>query len=109
MVEMNAFEYLENNCELRSFFRFFQGRADCSGIRWRVKPGDVVAAGQAIGELSFATGGPIEIHAPLDGIVVRTFDPNVADLPFRPSLTIALFLPREATSSSGIHASSAAQ
>jgi Na+-translocating ferredoxin:NAD+ oxidoreductase RnfC subunit len=90
---MDAFEFLANNCELRSFFRFFQQRHDCSGIRWRVVPGQAVAAGQQIGVLSFATGGSIDIHAPVDGIVIKTFDPNVADLPFRPSLTIALFQP----------------
>jgi Na+-translocating ferredoxin:NAD+ oxidoreductase RnfC subunit len=98
MEEMNAFEYLENNCELRSFFRFFQERGDCSGIRWRVRPGETVVVGQEIGELSFASGGSVTVRAPIDGIVVRTFDPNVADLPFRPSLTIALFLPRGPTS-----------
>jgi predicted deacylase len=95
---MEAFEFLSNNCELRSFFRFFQQRNDCSGIRWRVVPGERVVAGQEIGELSFVTGNPVEIRAPVDGVVVRTFDPNVAELPFRPSLTIALFQPREPTS-----------
>ena len=91
---MDAFEFLANNCELRSFFQFFRQRPDCAGITWRVSPGDGVAAGQVIGELAFITGGPVDIVAPIDGIVVRTFDPNVADLPHRPSLPIALFQAR---------------
>jgi hypothetical protein len=87
-------EFLANNCELRSFFLFFRKRPDCTGIRWNVAAGTAVAARQVIGELVFITGRPIEIVAPIDAIVVRTFDPNVADLPHRPSQPIALFQAR---------------
>ena len=89
-----ALEFLANNCELRSFFLFFRKRPDCTGIRWNVAAGTTVAARQVIGELVFITGGPVEIVAPIDAIVVRTFDPNVADLPHRPSQPIALFQAR---------------
>jgi len=93
---MDAVEFLANNCELRSFFLFFRQRTDCNGIRWTVAAGDNVNAGQVIGELGFVTGGPVQIVAPVDGVVVRTYDPNVADLPHRPSLPIALFQANDA-------------
>ena len=100
------FEFLANNCELRSFFRFFLQRRDCSGIRWVVAAGIDVTAGQVIGELLFATGGPVQIVAPIDAVVMRVFDPDVAELPFQPSVPIALFhakrgIPRVASTPPG--------
>ena len=92
--EEQPLEFLAHNCELRSFFLFFRTRPDCTGIRWNVAAGTIVAARQVIGELTFITGLPVEIVAPIDAIVVRTFDPNVADLPHRPSQPIALFQAR---------------
>ena len=88
-----ALEFLVNNCELRSFFQYFVDRPDCAGIRWEVKAGTVVNADQVIGKLVFVTGAPVEIVAPVDGVLLRTYDPNVDDLPYRPSQPIALFLP----------------
>jgi hypothetical protein len=92
--EDQPLEFLANNCELRSFFLYFRKRPDCTGIRWSVAPGAVVAAHQVIGELVFITGTPVEIVAPIDAVVVRTFHPNVSDLPHRPSQPIALFQAR---------------
>lgn len=91
LVEDQALEFLANNCELRSYFRYFARRPDCAGISWVVTPGTVVAARQVIGALVFSTGAPVAIVAPVDGVVVRTYEPNVADLPHRPSQPIALF------------------
>ncbi|HZJ64710.1 MAG TPA: hypothetical protein VFD36_14430 [Kofleriaceae bacterium] len=93
LVEDQPLEFLVNNCELRSFFQYFVKRPDCAGIRWSVAAGTVVAARQVIGELVFITGNSVAIVAPVDGTVVRTYDPNVADLPHRPSQPIALFRP----------------
>lgn len=88
---LEAVEFLANNCELRSFFQFFRIRTDCAGIMWRIEDGATVAANQVIGEFAFAGGAPVAIIAPIDGTVVRTFNPNPSDLSRRPSATIALF------------------
>ena len=101
MDDDKPLEFLASNCELRSFFVFFRKRPDCTGIRWTVAAGTVVAARQVIGELTFISGRPVEILAPIDAIVVRTFDPNVADLPHRPSQPIALFQARSAAPPAG--------
>ena len=90
---MDAVEFLANNCELRSYFLFFRQRMDCNGIPWSVAAGDNVNAGQVIGQLAFTTGNPVQIVAPVDGVVVKTYDPNLAELPHRPSLPIAVFQP----------------
>ncbi|HEY0991130.1 MAG TPA: hypothetical protein VGD80_28955 [Kofleriaceae bacterium] len=90
-----ALEFLVNNCELRSHFRYFARRPDCTGISWGVTAGTAVTAHQVIGALVFITGEPVEIVAPVDGVVIKTYDPNVADLPHRPSQPIALFLVRD--------------
>jgi hypothetical protein len=88
---MNAVEYLPQNAELRSHYHFFEEHKNCAGITWMVSPGDYVTKGQVIGYFKFSTEEPVEIVAPIDARVARTFSPNVADLPDRPSVTIAMF------------------
>jgi len=92
--EDQALEFLARSCELRSYFQYFANRTDCAGIRWAVQAGTIVTARQVIGELLFDTGAPVKIVAPIHGTLVKTYDPNVAELPHRPSQPIALFLAR---------------
>lgn len=92
-MTMTPVEYLPLCGELRSYFLFFHDRRDCTGITWLVDSGDVVSAGQRIAELTFATLGAVDIAAPVDGRVIRTYSPDVAELPHRPSLPLVLFQP----------------
>jgi len=91
VLPMTAVEYLVNNRELRSFVEFFNRRPDCTGITWSVEADDSVEANQVIGHFTFNSGTPVAIRAPVHAVVVRTYDPDIAQLSFRPSQTIALF------------------
>jgi hypothetical protein len=42
---------------------------------------------------SEVSGEPVPILAPEPGTLIRRYDPDVADLPHRPSVVIALFEP----------------
>jgi hypothetical protein len=90
---MSPVEYLSSNHELRAVFLFFRDRPGCSGITWLVDEGAAVAPGDPLGHFTFATGEPVPIFAQQPGTLVRRYDPDVADLPHRPSVVIALFEP----------------
>ena len=90
---MSPVEYLSSNHELRAVFLFFRDRPGCSGITWLVDEGAAVAPGDPLGHYTFATGESVPIFAPEPGTLVRRYDPDVADLPHRPSVVIALFEP----------------
>jgi hypothetical protein len=93
---MNPVEYLSGNHELRTMFRFFRDRPGCSGITWLVAEGAEVKPGDPLGHFTFATGEIVPIVAAATGTLVRTYNPNLADLPHRPSVVIALFEPTSA-------------
>lgn len=90
---MSPVEYLFSNHELRAVFRFFRDRPGCCGITWLVAEGAAVEPGDPLGHFTFASGEPVPILAPETGTLVRKYDPDVADLPHRPSVVIALFEP----------------
>ena len=90
---MSPVEYLSSNHELRAVFQFFRERPGCCGITWFVAEGAAVEPGDPLGHFTFATGESIPILAPETGTLVRRYDPDVADLPHRPSVVIALFEP----------------
>jgi hypothetical protein len=90
---MNSVEYLSSNHELRTVFRFFRDRPGCSGITWLVAEGAAVEPGDTLGHFTFVSGEPVPILAPEPGTLIRKYDPDVADLPHRPSVVIALFEP----------------
>ena len=90
---MSPVEYLSSNHELRAVFLFFRERPGCSGITWPIPEGAAVELGDPLGHFTFATGDPAPIFAPETGTLVRRYDPNVADVPHRPSVVIALFEP----------------
>jgi hypothetical protein len=90
---MNSVEYLSGNHELRVVFRFFRERPGCSGITWLVDEGTAVEPGDPLGHFTFASGESVPIFAQEPGTLVRRYDPDVADLPHRPSVVIALFEP----------------
>ena len=90
---MSPVEYLSSNHELRAVFLFFRDRPGCSGITWLVAEGAAVEPGDPLGHFTFATGESVPIFAPEPGTLVRKYDPDVADLPHRPSVVIALFEP----------------
>jgi len=93
---MSAVEYLPENAELRSQYHFFRDHESCTGITWLVQPGDQIAEGQVLGHFTFSAEKPVEIVAPVNATVAWTYMPNAADLPSRPSVAIALFLPKPA-------------
>src|SRR6185295_19772650 len=99
---MDAVEYLPQNAELRSHYHFFEAHKGCTGVTWKVQPGDHITEGQVLGHFMFSTEKPVEIVAPIDARVAHTYSPNVADLPERPSVTIALFQPSIARAREGI-------
>jgi len=90
---MSPVEYLSSNHELRAVFLFFRDHPGCSGITWLVAEGAAVAPGEPLGHFTFANGEPVPIFAQEPGTLVRRYDPDVADLPHRPSVVIALFEP----------------
>ena len=87
---MEALEFMTEDLELRSMFMFFRTRT-CSGITWAVENGAIVTNGQRIGQFDFTNAPSVAILAPIDGVVIRRYDPDVAALPHRPSVLIALF------------------
>jgi len=93
---MSAVEYLPENAELRTQYHFFRDHKRCTGITWLVQPGDPITEGQVLGHFTFATEKPVEIVAPVDAMVAQTYTPNLTELAARPSVAIALFLPKPA-------------
>lgn len=87
---MEAVEFMPRNGELRSLCLFFRDRT-CSGITWAVDNGARVAIGQQIGRFEFTNAPAVGIVAPIDGTLMRRYDPDVAALPHRPSVLIAWF------------------
>jgi len=90
---MEAVEYLPLNAELRSYSPFFREHTGCTGITWNVDTAKHVQAGEVIGQFNFEHGAPVEIVAPADAIVIGTYAPDIAYLPYPPSALIALFQP----------------
>ena len=90
---MSPVEYLSSNHELRAVFLFFRDRPGCSGITWLVDEGTAVSPGDPLGHFTFVNGETVPIVAAETGTLVRTYNPNLADLPHRPSVVIALFEP----------------
>lgn len=90
---MEPVAFLRESLELRSHFAFFRDRSPCAGIRWEVTNGADVSEGQTLGNFLFTEHAPAPIICPVDGIVLRRFEPDGAALHQRPSQLVALLAP----------------
>jgi hypothetical protein len=92
---MDPVEYLPLNAELRSHSRYFRDHEDCVGVTWNVNTADQVKAGEVIGQFNFEHHPPAAIVAPVDAVIVGTYTPEIAYLPYPPSMLVALLRPTQ--------------
>ncbi len=90
---MEPIEFLQQSLELRSHAAFFRDRSPCTGIRWEVANGADISEGQVLGNFLFTQQPPVPIVSPMDGVVLRRFEPDGTALDQRPSQLIVLLAP----------------